>query len=352
LVAPIVAIAAALATICLPVVGPVSASAGPRDCSSLFGSFAPGRWPPACWRPYGSRSPFNRAIPAAPRLAPESSAIVDYMRSHRWSFPTDEGRFTLGAGGSRPVYWSQRSDPVFDVVCRPEHFTCRRMRLHVPAGALPEGESDGHMTVIDQALGREFDLWQAGTPERGQILAGAASAIPIGPASGTGLGSHAEAADLGLAGGLIRAPELAAGRIDHALAMAVACVQSRDVWPSPADGRGDMVCPNGGAGPHLGSLLQLNMSDAQLAASHAPAWQRAVLTAMAHYGVYVVDTNGAGNDELSLIKEDDRSFTSFGAQPRMMGLIRSLGGRDDLIGVPIDISKLRVIAPCVPRRTC
>jgi hypothetical protein len=60
----------------------------------------------------------------------------------------------------------------------------------------------------------------------------------------------------------------------------------------------------------------------------------------------------AGNDELSLIKEDDRSFTSFGAQPRMLSLVRSLGGRDDLVGVPIDVSKLRVIALCVPRRTC
>lgn len=329
-----------------------SAAAGRAECASEFGSFSAGKWPPACWRPYGAGSPFNRAIPPAPRLAPESNAIVAYMGSHRWSFPTDGGGFSLRAEGSRPVYWSQSGDPIVKVVCRREHFTCRRMKLHIPAGAQPQGESDGHMAVVDQALGREFDFWRAGTPEHGQILAAAASAIPIGPGIGTGLGGEAEAAHLGLVGGLIRAPELAAGSIDHALSMAVQCVQRRDVWPSPVRASGDLVCPGHGAGPHLGSLLQLNMSDGEIAASHAPAWQQAIMEAMAHYGIYVVDTNGVGNSELSLIKEDDRSFTSFGYAGQMKSFIDSLSGKEHVVGVPIDVSRLRVIAPCVPRGTC
>jgi hypothetical protein len=329
-----------------------SAVAHPADCSSEFGSFSAGSWPPACWRPYGSASPFNRPIGALPRLAPESRAIVAYMRSHQWSFPTDDGNFSLRVEGSRPLYWSQRGDPVVKVVCRKEHFTCRRMKLHIPAGAQPQDESDGHMTVVDQALGREFDFWRAGTPGHGQILAAAASAIPIGPGIGTGLGGEAEAAYLGLLGGLIRAPELAAGSIDHALAMAVQCVQSRDVWPAPAKGRGDLVCPRRGAGPRLGSLLQLDMSDGEIGATRAPAWQQAIMRAMAHYGIYVVDTNGVGNTELSLIKEDDRSYTSFGYEGQMKRFVYSLSGKEHLVGVPIDVSRLRVIAPCVPRGTC
>jgi hypothetical protein len=31
------------------------------------------------------------------------------------------------------------------------------------------------------------------------------------------------------------------------------------------------------------------MSDGEIAARHAPRWQRAIMTAMAHYGLYVVD---------------------------------------------------------------
>jgi hypothetical protein len=360
-------LAGALASLALLVVGLWLASAGGGagaspaghsaatsavGCPAQFGSFSAGLWPPACWRPYGARSPFNRPIPPSPRLAPESRAIVGYIGSHRWSFPTDGGGFSLPAQGSRPVYWSKSSDPVVTVVCRPEHFTCKRMRLHMPAGAQPQEESDAHMTVIDQALGREFDLWKGGRPDHGRILAAAASGIPIGPGIGTGLGGQAEAADLGLAGGLIRAPELAAGRIEHALAMTVECVQRRDVWPAPSNGRGDAVCDGRGAGPHLGSLLQLKMSDAEIAASHAPAWQQAIMRAMAHYGLYVVDTNGAGNTELSLIKEDDLSFTSFGYEGQMSAFVDSQRGSGHLVGAPLDVSRLRVIDPCVPRGTC
>jgi hypothetical protein len=331
---------------------PTSAE-GAGECSQEFGSFSVGNWPPGCWRPYGPRSPFNRLIPAVPRLAPESNAIVAYMTSHHWSFPGDhQGRFMLNAEGSRPVYWSQSSDPLVKVICR-GHFSCRRgMRLHIPQGAQPQAESDGHMTVVDQSLGREFDFWQARTPEHGEITASAASSIPIGAGIGTGLGGDGEAAYLGLLGGLIRAPELVAGTINHALAMVVQCVQWRDVWPSPATGRGDSVCPHGGPGPHFGSLLQLDMSDAEIAASHAPAWQLAIMTAMAHYGIYVVDTTGEGETELGLATESDQSFTSFGIEGALSRFVRSVGRAGQAVGVPIDLSRLRVIAPCVPRGTC
>ena len=165
-------------------------------------------------------------------------------------------------------------------------------------------------------------------------------------------GGDAEAADLGLAGGLIRAPELAAGRIEHALAITAECVQPDDVWPAPSTGHGDAVCDGGHVGPHLGTLLQLNMTDAEIAATHAPAWQQAVMKAMSHYGMYVVDTNGAGNPELALIKEDDTSFESFGYEGQTSAFVHSLGGTEHLAGVPISVSRLRVIAPCVPRGTC
>jgi hypothetical protein len=333
-----------------PPVGPTPRAGKPTACSQ-FGSFSVGHWPPGCWRPYGERSPFNTPIPANPQLASDATAIAHYMQSHHWVFEGDHGNFTIDDGGSRPVYWSQRSDPLVKVTCR-GGFSCRRgLRIHIPAGAQPQGASDGHMTVVDQQSGREYDFWQASTPANGRMTVSAASSIPIGAGRGTGLAGAAEAADLGLLGGLIRAPELAAGKIEHALAISVECVQRSDVWPAPTWARGDSVCPGGG-GPHFSSLLQLNMSDAEINESRAPAWQRTIMTAMAHYGVYVVDSNGVNNREMGLIQESEQSFTSFGYPGAMNSYIRSAGGNGQLAGVPIDVSRLRVIAPCVPRRTC
>jgi hypothetical protein len=208
------------------------------------------------------------------------------------------------------------------------------------------------MTIIDQSLNREFDFWKASRPENGQMTVSGGSSIPIGAVLGTGLGGAGEAASLGLAAGLLRGPELMSGHINHALATTAPCVQSRDVWPSPANGRGDLTCSGSGSGPHLGSLLQLNMSRAEIAATHAPAWQRAVMTAMARYGIYVVDTDSPGDTTLSLIKEDDLSFTSFGYPGRLNAFIRSTGASGQVDGVPIPVSRLRVLAPCVPRRSC
>jgi hypothetical protein len=322
-------------------------------CSQQFGSFTVGHWPSACWRPYGPRSPFNTLIPSSPRLSPESSAITKYMLDHHWSFEGDHsGNLTADGGGSRPVYWSRSSDPLVKVICQ-GHYSCRSgMRLHIPRGAQPQNQSDGHMTVVDQATGGEYDFWRARTPAHGVMTVSAGNRIPIGEGTGTGRGGVAEAAGLGLLGGLIRGPELAAGRIEHAIGITVQCVQSHDVWPSPAHGHGDSTCAGGRAGPHFSSLLQLNMSDAEIAATGAPSWQRAIMKAMAHYGMYVVDTNGSSNREMSLVNEDDQSFTSFGYPGEMTGFVKSTGGTDKLVGVPIDMSKLRVIAPCVPERSC
>ncbi|MCW3031411.1 MAG: hypothetical protein JWM66_1544 [Solirubrobacterales bacterium] len=322
------------------------------DCSQQFGSFSIGRWPPSCWRPYGSRSPFNTPIPANARVSPESSAIVRYFVDHGSAFDPDKrGNLTLHADGSRPVYWSRSSDPLVKVRCRGGGSCQRGMRVHVPAGARPQQQSDAHMTIIDQAEGREYDFWRASTPEHATMTVTAGSSIAIGVGSGTGRGGVAEAAGLGLAGGLIRGAELSSGRIDHALATTVSCVQMHDVWPSPQGGRGDAVCP-GGAGPHLGSLLQLDMSEAEIAATRAPAWERAVMAAMSRYGVYVVDTNGGHQTQLSLIHEDDLSFTAFGYPGPLQQLVQALGRYGTATGIPIPVSRLRVIMPCVPRGTC
>lgn len=347
----------ATATACLACGTSMAAPAAKHElCPERFGSFSTdaGRWPPACWRPYGPDSPFNTPIPPNPRIASDSAATVAYMRSSNWSIQGDGDRFVLSADGSRPVYWSNPSDPFVRVRCTGAYSCKPGMRLRIPRGALPEAASDGHMTVVDQIHELEYDFSQATAPAHGEMVVSAGNSIRIGPAKGTGLGSDSSASYLGALGGLIRAPELAAGQVHHALAVVVPCVSYRDVWPSPSTGRGDKLCARDGFGPHLGNLLQLKMSSEEIAATRAPRWERAIMRAMAHYGAYVVDTAGASNNSvLKFVTEDDRTFTSVGDSGRMRRFIRSRGGRSDVItSVPIPVARLRVIDSCVPRRTC
>ena len=74
----------------------------------------------------------------------------------------------------------------------------------------------------------------------------------------------------------------------------------------------------------MGDLLQLNMTPGQIAASGAPAWQQAIMRAMARYGMYINDTNGgADNQGLELDTQDDESFTSLGEPPQMADAVQS-----------------------------
>jgi hypothetical protein len=327
---------------------------GQTSCTPGWGSFGVGSWPPGCWHPFGASSPFNVPIPEAPRVSSESEAVGKYMKNHRWRIqPTGEaGNFHIDDDGSRPVYWSHSSDPLVKIVCVGTESCPNGTQIRIPSGARPDGNTDGHITIVDQEHEKEWDFWAASAPEHGEMKAVAGGQVPIGNGTGTGLGGVAEAAHLALLGGLIRAPELAAGKIEHALAIAVPCEQRADVWPAPSEAQGDHICPREGLGPHLGSLLQLNMSAAEIAASGAPKWQQTIMTAMAKYGSYVVDTGGTRGKYISFMVEDDASYTSFGYPGELSAFIKSQGGEHELVGLPILVTKLRVIDPCVPQRRC
>src|SRR6185437_12689975 len=148
--------------------------------------------------------------------------------------------------------------------------------------------------------------------------------------------------------------------INHALAINVPCTNG-SVFP--AQGANGMPCnklqgQNGAGTPApLGTLFQLNMTDAQIAASGAPAWEKTIMTAMAHYGMYVNDTDGINNIELEA--ESDISYTSLGGPSRLDNFIKANGGsyyaplkRWILSGRFIPVSKLRVISPCFAQGTC
>ncbi|HEV3000399.1 MAG TPA: hypothetical protein VGW75_06640 [Solirubrobacteraceae bacterium] len=321
-------------------------------------------WPEGCWRPYADDSPFNRPIPARPRLDPRSSAIVREITS---SPPgaIDAGLHETEQDWGRPLYVSRPDDPVFRVHCTRAWGTCalEGTRIRVPDDAEPAGGRDAHLTVVDPASGWEYDLWKVAykQPGGGELTAAWGGRTRI---DGDGLGSDAVASAFGTLAGLIRPEELEAGRIRHALFMTVPCVaavdRDDDVYPAIGNAR---RCTDGQDAPLLGARVQLAMTPAEIDALEVAPWTRTLLRAMAEYGMFVGDTGGPAGWSVQI--QSDTSYTSMGGEPRLERFAARAGWRryvdDDLDRVVyvgdfapgVDWrSRLRVVDPCVTAGTC
>jgi hypothetical protein len=323
---------------------------------SGLGDFGVGDWPGGCWRPYADDSPFNRRLPARPQLHPRSRAIV--RRLTGWGRPAE---LRAGIAGTRsdwqhPTYYPDDDDPLFEVHCAEDWGTCEveGMRVRIPDAARPAGADDGHLTVVDQESGWEYDFWQVRRKPRG----GGRLVVSWGGRTridGDGLGSDANAAHFGSLAGQIRAEEMARGRIDHALFMLVRCDSGRSVYP--AEGRG-FACDDTEDAPAQGTRFQLDLSPREIAELDVPPWKRTILRAMAEYGLYVGDTTGG--TPWNIWFESASTYTSFGRRDPMVAFARSAGIRRSSDGAyyfdwasGVDLRRrLRVVDPCVAERSC
>jgi hypothetical protein len=316
----------------------------------------------ACWRPFGPQSPYNRTVPTHPTLNRRSSQIVARTLGFGAIQPFEP---VLGDDpGGNPVYFGQAGDPTFRIHCREHWGRCRieGRRIHIPAGALPEGPSDHHLTVIEWDTGWVYDLWTVATPRiphrGGRLSIGWGGRTRI---TGSGLGSSATAAHQSTIAGNVRPEELAAGRIDHALAMVVHCDSGGQVYP--AGGHGQSCASVGETdrdAPAEGARFWLDVSPATIDALPIPTWRKAILTAMARYGMIVGDTGGT----IAFERESGRSWTSFGqrnpwdALGARLGVPRIADGTrfgfaiEDPVTRQLLASHLRVLAPCVSRGRC
>ncbi len=268
---------------------------GTAGCT-LYGPYHAGNRPPACWKPYAATSPFNRPIPSTPRVHPNSSAIVSRLLS--WGDPQTmlAGHSTTNDDYFHPLYYSRAGDPLFTVKCAVAASGCKVNgdQVRIPDAARAAGGGDGHLAVIDQATGWEYDFWQV----RSKPAGGGTLTVSHGGKTridGDGLGSNATAAWFGLAAGIIRGPEMQAGTIDHALFAAIKCTAGVSVYPAQpgttANRCSDFGLSNTNA-PPLGARLQLAMSDAEINALAIPEYRKIILRALARYGLIVGDTNG------------------------------------------------------------
>jgi hypothetical protein len=330
-------------------------------CGVGWGAFAsPVAIPGACWRPYSDASPFNQELPANPRLAGNSASIVNTVTG--WgSGPADLPAGTTQSSGdwNHPAYYSSPADPVFTVHCTESWGTCEveGMQVHIPDAARAASSSDAHLAVVDQAGGWEYDLWAVKSKPAGggTITIGWGGRTRIGTDDADGLGSDATAAHFGLLAGVVREPEMRAGQINHALFMVVKCDSGQKVFP--AEGKGSPCAGGAADAPHEGSRFQLAMSDEQIAAMNVPQWKKTILTAMAHYGMFVGDTGGS---PWEIEFESGATYTSFGMPDPWVDFFDeqpdvSRDGKYRYLSLASDVEwkkYLRVVDPCVSQRTC
>lgn len=160
-------------------------------------------------------------------------------------------------------------------------------------------------------------------------------------------------------------PQLATGRIDHALYLVVGCTNGRTVYPAPSAGGGG-ACRDPGDAPATGQWLKLVMSPRQIARLRQPLWQKAILRALARYGAVVGDAGSTGGFDIQV--QSAQSYLSLGepnpfvhwaaAQDRAsaagIGRYDAAGARRWLleVGAGSWTSHLEIIDPCVIAGTC
>jgi hypothetical protein len=341
-------------------------------CTPAFGSFGVDNWPPACWRPYAATSPFNRQIPeplTSAQIHPNSPNIVKRVTDWGAPAPLAANEHDTSRDSWHPTYYASSTDPLFSLDCT-THSTCERsdgvfletLQIRIPDAARAAAGSDGHLTVVDQASGWEYDFYEVISKPAGggtlQFVGGGGTRI-----DGDGRASYATVSRFGNLAGIIRAQELEAGNIDHALFMVVKCSDGSAVYPAMT--HPGTVCGSSDTNaPPMGARFQLNMSDEEinLLPATVPPWRKTIYRAMARYGMYFGDTGGGSTWGIQI--ESDTTYSSFGRTPKFLAFAQSNGwpsynssiGRTVYTGdfsKDIDwATKLRVVAPCVGAGTC
>ena len=296
----------------------LTASAATGATLLSWSGFGVSAWPPASWHPYATTSPFNQ--PADDAFHPNSARIVQKVLSLG-----TVGNLVAGTAGTtsdwaHPTYWAKATDPLFTL-----HWTgggpgtTNGMQIRIPDAAQPAAGGDHHLAVIEPD-GWEYDFWDVTSKPRGggTLSYGGGGRTRI---DGSGLGSGGTAAGFGNLAGIIRGPELAAGKINHALFIVLKCAAkgtsfgygthatSTSSYVYPATHAGSPCSPDSADLPPVGARFRLAMSPAQVAALPVPTWKKTILTAFAHYGGYVGDTGGPG---FAFQFESGATYTSFG----------------------------------------
>jgi hypothetical protein len=302
-----------------PSTTPTATPAAGLNCTN--GAFsAPNHFPDVCsattYVPWATSSVWNKPLSSySPALTviSNSATYANYYQSYFPMITGFGGKTASQRQYGHPVYFGQSTDATYTVHCTQDYAQsqCPTGSYHIPSYAAPAGgyandnnSSDGgdhHQAVVDQTDNIELDCWRGLSRTGGVMTADACSAESV---TGDGLNGQETRSGYRLWAGVIRQQELVAANIPHALFLVVPCTNAGpSIFPAVYLTGSDTLCPNG-AGPPYGSLIRLNMSDAQINALNAPAYRKAIYFALAHYGAYIADANNFNSVGFQMESDD------------------------------------------------
>jgi hypothetical protein len=296
--------------------------------SSPIGSATTGALPKAGFpRPFAATSVWNSPVGNAAVLS-SSAGVVAYI-NQRLVWPNlTLHKYAPSVAEAHPT------DPSYSVPCT-RYSPCTLGNFgsfRIPATAVPDPSSDGHLVVYDPSSGHEWGMWQASFAN-GHWSASDGEAVSMtgnGTVPAGTVGSNA--ANFPLLAGLVRPEEILQGHIDHALVFSVPGVSSKGHVCPATHNDGSSTDPNA---PREGMRFRLDPT-LNVDALQIPAWQKTIAHALQTYGMYLRDEGGtfglAGENPLS------RGYDAW-AKVGLQGASISIAG--------IPWSRLRLVAsPC------
>jgi hypothetical protein len=293
---------------------------GPANAAVLLGG-ATVRYAAAKTAAPGAAAPAVAPAPAAPALAPIPIGTVPprpFAPTSVWNAPlastapldrdsptyvselqrllTITNPWINTTPYSSPVYTVPAGQPTvrvqLDVGYTPLQQTWQAVPL--PAGAKPAEGSDKHLVVWQPSTDKMWEFWHMGQNADGSWHArwgGTMDRVSANPGyfNGTQSSWGATATSLPLLGGMIRIDEVRAGRIDHALALALPQNRKGVVrWPAQRTD-GSSTSP---AAIQEGMRFRLDPT-LDIAALNLPRMTRLMAEAAQRYGIVVRDTSGS-----------------------------------------------------------
>ncbi len=276
-------------------------------------------------------NPMCRALPANPRVSPNSGAwaSLEFQAGHDafgglslsnattpFSDPNDDAEpFDELTPGGATIVQKIVCDavPWGPSLCNSTHMQDRV--LGVPAGMMPEGNADHHYSFDDPNAGGEYDFWLAPRPGApGATMHVGGAGFCAWGTDGTGCsGSTATNIATSLGGLdatlLAKAESSPNGTLPYAIAVAALCADPSYVYPAKSsDGANTNASPacagktGAGGRPPEGTRLFLALSDAAIDATPYAPYVKVILRTLdrQHYGGLIVDSNWSGAPGLSV----------------------------------------------------
>jgi len=245
---------------------------------------------------YSPTSFWNTPIPPNPSIDPNSSTMIQQSILNQLS-----KNITFSNGGyGMALAYAKAGDPIYSVKCTqycngPVGMT---LNFPIPSGTVPATGSDHHLVVAYMAqdgspyAGKELDMWEASYSNGSWSAAGAYINDLKGWGAACPSGQHClsnVAAGFSGLGGAVRPEEIAAGHIDHALAIATPYNRTGGYFACPATHH-DEIAGSTSALPQ-GARIQLDPSF-NVDAQNWPQWIKIIAKALQTYGAYNRDFSG------------------------------------------------------------